>query len=56
MNNLFKYLGVIILLLGVIILVIPALTQAVNNTILLIGLATIILGFLAHIVLNRRVE
>ncbi|MDR1556348.1 MAG: hypothetical protein LBS88_04855 [Tannerellaceae bacterium] len=56
MNNLFKYLGVIILLIGVAILVIPAFLNAVTNTILLSGLGVIILGYLAHIFLNRKLE
>ena len=56
MNNLFKYLGVIILFVGVIILAIPALTGSMSNTLLLSGLGIIILGYLLHIVLGKRVE
>ncbi|MDR2811339.1 MAG: hypothetical protein LBB84_12450 [Tannerellaceae bacterium] len=56
MSNLFKYLGVIILLIGVAILAIPALSNGVNNTILLSGSGVIILGYLVHIILNRKLE
>jgi hypothetical protein len=56
MNNLLKYLGVFILLIGVAILAIPNFTGGINNTILLSGLGIIILGYLTHIFLNRRVE
>jgi hypothetical protein len=56
MNNLFKYLGVIMLLIGVAILAIPAFLNGVNNTILLSGLGIIILGYVAHIYLNRKLE
>jgi hypothetical protein len=56
MNNLFKYLGVIILLIGVAILAIPAFLDGVNNTVLLSGLGVILLGYLTHIFLNRRLE
>jgi hypothetical protein len=56
MNNLFKYLGVIILLIGVAILAVPAFLSGVNNTILLSGVGVIVLGYLAHIFLNKKVE
>jgi hypothetical protein len=56
MSNLFKYLGVVVLLAGVAILAVPAFLHSVNNTILLSGLIVIILGYLVHIALNRRLE
>jgi hypothetical protein len=56
MNNLFKYLGVIILLIGVAILAVPSFLNGVNNTILLAGLGTILIGYLVHIYLNKKVE
>ncbi|MDR1645642.1 MAG: hypothetical protein LBS05_07470 [Tannerellaceae bacterium] len=56
MNNLFKYLGVIILLIGVAILAVPAFTNGVNNTILLSGGGVIVIGYVAHIVLNKKAE
>ena len=56
MNELLKNLGVIVLLVGVIVLAVPALTGGMSNSILLSGLGLIILGYLSHIVINKRVE
>lgn len=56
MNELIKNLGVIILLIGVIILAVPALTGGISNTILLAGLGVILIGYISHIVINKRVE
>lgn len=56
MNELIKNLGVIVLLIGVIVLAIPAFNGGMTNTILLAGLGLIILGFLGHIVINKRIE
>ena len=56
MNNLFKYLGTCILLVGLFILAIPTFTGSLTNSILLIGLGVVILGYLTHIILGRKVE
>ena len=56
MNTIMKSLGVIILLIGVGILAIPAFTEMRNNYVLAIGLVTIIIGFVAHIFLNKKFE
>lgn len=56
MNELLKNLGVIILLIGVIILAVPAISGGISNTILLTGLGVIILGYLSHIVINKRID
>lgn len=56
MSELIKNLGVIVLLIGVIILVVPALTGSMTNTILLTGLGVIILGYISHIFINKRME
>lgn len=56
MSGLIKNLGVIVLLIGVVILAVPFLTGSMTNSILLTGLAVIILGYLGHIVINKRVE
>ncbi len=56
MNELIKNLGVILLIIGVIILAVPALTGGMSNTILLTGLGVILLGYFGHIVINKRVE
>jgi len=56
MRTILKSLGGFILLIGVGILAIPAFTNIRDNTILLIGLGLIILGFIAHIILNKKFE
>ncbi|MDL2244393.1 hypothetical protein LJC54_02680 [Parabacteroides sp. OttesenSCG-928-J18] len=49
-----KNLGVIILLIGVAILAIPAITNSMSNTFLVVGLIVIIIGYLGHIFLNKK--
>lgn len=56
MNEVVKNLGVIVLLIGVIILAVPAITGGITNTILIAGLAVIILGYLGHIFINKKVQ
>lgn len=56
MSELVKNLGVIVLLIGVVILAVPALTGGMTNAILLTGLAVIVVGYLSHIVINKHVE
>jgi MFS superfamily sulfate permease-like transporter len=56
MNTLMKSLGAVILLIGVGMLAFAAFTDMRSNTILAIGLVTIIVGFLAHIFLNKKFE
>ncbi|MDR3309648.1 MAG: hypothetical protein LBS80_06820 [Tannerella sp.] len=56
MKTLLKSLGVIILLIGVGILAIPAFTDTRDNAVLAAGLLAVILGFLAHIVLNKKID
>ena len=54
MSTLIKNLGVIVLLIGVAILAVPAITGGMTNTILIAGLVTILLGYIAHIVINKK--
>lgn len=56
MNELIKNLGVIVLLIGVIILAVPAITGGMSNSFLLAGLGLIILGYIGHIVINKKVQ
>lgn len=44
------------LLVGVVILAVPFLTGNMTNGILLTGLVVIVIGYLSHIVINKRVE
>ena len=56
MNELIKNLGVLVLIIGVALLAVPFLTGGMTNGILLTGLGLIILGYLGHIAINKRVE
>ncbi|WP_329904281.1 hypothetical protein [Porphyromonas pogonae] len=56
MNDFMKYLGVVILLVGVLVLAIPALTNTSSNGTLWTGLILIIAGFFTHIFINRKIE
>ncbi|MDR0758027.1 MAG: hypothetical protein LBF85_09300 [Tannerella sp.] len=51
-----KYLGIVVLLVGVVILTVPTIVGAASNTFLLAGMATIIAGFFCHILLNKKSE
>lgn len=55
MNNFLKYLGAIILLIGVLVIAIPAFLKVTTNVTLSVGLFLVILGFIGHIVFNRHV-
>lgn len=56
MSAIIKNLGVLVLLIGVAILAVPTLTGGQSNTLLAVGLVVIIIGYLAHIFLNKKVE
>lgn len=53
MKELAKYSGVIVMIIGVLVLAIPFFSGTTNNTNLLIGLVTIIEGFLGHLFVNN---
>jgi len=54
--NALKYLGIIVLLIGVGVLTVPTLIGSPSNTILLTGLAIILVGFIGHIILNKKIQ
>ncbi|MDR3141313.1 MAG: hypothetical protein LBU37_06285 [Tannerellaceae bacterium] len=56
MNKPLKYLGVFVLLIGVVILVLPTITHNLSNSTLLVGIAVIVAGYLGHIFLNKKIE
>lgn len=56
MEGIGKYLGAIILLVGVLVLAIPAFTNSISDKSLMIGLFLVIVGFFAHIILGRRAK
>ena len=49
-----KYLGILILLIGVGVLAATTAGDTSSNTMLLLGLALIICGYLAHICFNKN--
>ena len=51
-----KALGGIILLIGVVILAIPGLKEIHNNMYLLVGLITVVFGYILHIILNKKYQ
>lgn len=53
MKEFAKYIGVLVMIIGVLILVIPFLQGATTNSTLSIGLLIIIEGFLGHLFVNN---
>lgn len=53
MKEFAKYFGVIVMLIGVALLVVPFLMGTTNNTNLIIGLLLVIEGMLGHIFINN---
>ena len=50
-----RYLGVLVLLIGVIVLAIPAISgSAGRNVMLVLGLVLVLLGYVGHIMLNKN--
>ncbi|MDR2968577.1 MAG: hypothetical protein LBV32_03110 [Tannerellaceae bacterium] len=54
MNTLLKYIGVVVLLVGVAILAIPFLTGGMSNAILVAGIAVMLVGYFGHIIINKK--
>ncbi|MDY6121527.1 MAG: hypothetical protein SPI72_00350 [Porphyromonas sp.] len=54
MNSVVKLLGIIVMLLGVLFLAVPYFVSCVSNATLFTGLILVVLGFIAHIILNKR--
>lgn len=54
MTNFIRYIGVILVLVGVLVIAVPALRGATTNTTLIVGIVLELLGFILHIVLNRK--
>lgn len=49
-----KYIGALILLLGAVLLIVDGLGSQESNTLLASGLGLVVLGYIAHIILNRK--
>lgn len=56
MKELVKYLGVVLILIGVVIFIIYSQTVGGGNGYLWGGLTCVILGFIAHIYLNKYIK
>lgn len=53
--NALKYLGVLVLIIGVLVLAVPYLTSGgSSNTLLVTGIVLIVVGYLSHIFLNKK--
>ena len=48
-----RYVGVIVLLIGVLVLIIPYFLTISSNTTLLVGLLLVIAGFILHIIIDK---
>ncbi len=53
MKEFAKYIGVVVMLMGVVVFVIPFLMGTTNNTNLIIGLLLVVEGMLGHIFVNN---
>jgi hypothetical protein len=56
MKELLKYLGLFVIIIGVVILSVTVYKQSHSNSILVISLILVALGFLGHILLNRYLD
>ncbi len=56
MKDFIKYLGIIIVLLGVLVLVISAVASKISNPVLAVGGTLMVLGLIAHVVINKYVD
>ncbi|KXB37419.1 hypothetical protein HMPREF1869_00399 [Bacteroidales bacterium KA00251] len=54
MNSFIRYIGAILLLVGVLIIAIPGFMGTTTNTTLVLGLILEIIGFALHIILGKR--
>lgn len=53
MKEFARYIGVLVMLIGVAILVVPFLMGATGNTSLIVGMALVVNGLLGHIYVNN---
>lgn len=55
MKSFLKYLGILVVVIGVLLLVIPAFLNSTSNTTLATAGVLMVVGLLAHIVINKYV-
>lgn len=51
-----KYLGVLVLLIGVAILAVPFLNGGMSNGVLVAGIVVMLIGYFGHIIINKKLE
>lgn len=56
MKNLVKYLGVLLVVIGALVIIIPALMNTTNNTTLGFAAGFLVVGMVGHIILNKFVK
>lgn len=56
MKELIKYLGVIVILIGVAILAVPQFMGMTTNFTLGLGLVVMVVGLVGHIVINKNIQ
>ena len=56
MKDILKYLGLFVIIIGVVILSITVFNQSHTNSVLVFSLVLIVLGLLGHILLNRYID
>jgi len=55
MKGFLKYLGILIVLIGVLLLIIPAFLNTTSNLNLAIAAVMMVVGLIAHIILNKYI-
>jgi hypothetical protein len=57
MNGLVKYLGIILVIIGALVLIIPYFAGVIisNNTLLIIAICLFVAGLLTHIIINKKI-
>lgn len=56
MKELVKYLGVILALVGVVFFIVYSQTMGAGNGLLITGMAFVVVGIIAHILLNKFIQ
>lgn len=56
MDKIQNYLGAIVLLIGAVVIAVPAFTKTQTNLSLIIGDILVLVGFILHIWINRKAK
>ncbi|WP_163629906.1 hypothetical protein [Paludibacter sp. 221] len=55
-NEILKYLGIIVMLIGVILLAVYHFSDFPGNTLLIIAAICVVVGAVGHVILNKFIE